>query len=351
MIRTRRWLSLAVAMVLLLSVSAAWASQEDTSGSDLIVYEDAKVYDDEDTPAAPQPPADTAEVPINTPPPVPAAAEEEAPAADPGEDMPEEEADPAEETAPSGPPAVLVDTPAPDASPTLAPPPTPAPTLPETPDKEMPAPNAQAKAEAIVTASEGAAIFELPSHESAILAHLDSGAVLTVKILGISWTKVESAGQEGYVPTYMLSFGYGSPQPGLAVVTARGGKLTLREKMTTKSKALGSVPSGRAVVLLAKGKTFSLVRHESKEGYVLTAHLEEKTADQNLGMLVQVTPPEGKSSANVRLRAKADRKSASYTTVKSGKSVVVKDTAEGWAAIEYEGYHGFMMADYLKGAE
>lgn len=342
--RMKRLTALALAMLLLLTVPAAWAAPEghvdEEDLGDLIVYDDSNsVFYEEEAPAAPQGSSTPAAVPVNTPPPLPAAVAEETPA--------QAEAEP-EAAESEGPPAVLAQTPDPDASPTIAPPPTPAPTLPVTPDKEMPAPAADAKAEAIVTAAEGTAMFELPSHESSILANLNSGAVLTVKILGLGWTKVDNAGQEGYVPTYTLSFGYGSPQPALAVVTAPGGKLTLREKMTTKSKALGSVPSGRALVLLAKGKTFSLVRHEAKEGYVLTAHLEERPAEQNLGTLTQVVAIDGKTTANVRLRAKADRRAPYYTSVKSGNAVVVKDIQNDWASVEYEGYHGFMMGEYLK---
>lgn len=341
--RIRRWLSLLLAAALLLPALAAWAAPEgyvdNEDLGDLVVYEEGndKLYEEEAEPAEPADPA-AEEVPLNTPPPLPQ---------ETAEGQPEADAEPSEEPA-DAPPAVLAETPAPGASPTIAPAPTPAATLPVTADKDMPEPNAQAKAEAVVTAAEGTAMFELPSHESAIKANLASGAVLTVKALGLSWTKVSAEGQEGYVPTYTLSFSYGSPQPGLALVTAPGGRLTLRAKMSTKSKALGKIPSGRAVVLLAKGKTFSLVRFEGKEGYVLTAHLEEKPADQNLGTLTEVVAPEGKKTANVRLRAKTDRRSPAYTSVKSGSSVVVKEGKEEWALVEYEGWHGYMMAEYLK---
>ena len=261
--------------------------------------------------------------------------------------MVDEEDAPLAETS-SPPAAVIAETPDPQAEPTESPGPQPVPTLPVTEDKDMPALNPQAQAEGIVRLPEGTAMFELPSSESSVLMQLDSGALLVVKALGLSWSKVESGGLEGYVPTFALSFGFGSPQPGLAVVTAPGGKLTLREEMTTKSKALGTVPSGRAVVLLAKGKTFSLVRFEGKEGYVLSAHLEEEQADQNLGMLVEVVPAAGRTTANVHLRAEANRRATSYTTIKSGSTVIVKDTKDGWSLIEYEGYHGYMMAEYLK---
>ena len=353
--RIRRLTALALAMLLVLSVPAAWAAPADYVDEedlgDLVVYDDSNdmLYEEETaapagtpTPAATVTASPTAAVVVNTPPPTPAAAEASA----------APEAPPAfEDAEPSGPPALLAETPDPDASPTIAPPPTPAPTLPVTADKDMPAPNAEAKAEAIVTAEEGTAMFEFPSHESSIKSQIASGTVVTVKALGLSWTKVESAGQEGYVPTYTLSFGYGSPQPGLAVVIAKGGKLTLRQKMTTKSKALGSIPSGRAVVLLAKGKTFSLVRHEAKEGYVLTAHMKEMFPENNLGTLTQVVAAEGKTTANVRLRAEADRKAPYYTSIKSGNSVVVKGIENGWASVEYEGYHGYMMDEYLKSFE
>lgn len=327
----RRLTALALAMMLLLALPVGLAEEEDYE-----VYDEEKDYSEEEIPAdmlTDDPPSLTTTTPppvMNTPPPVLQVGTPE------GEESPEE----------SLPPAVIVGEEGAEPGATAAP--TPIPTLPVTADKDMPTPNKEAKAEAIVTAAEGTAMFELPSTESSIKAQLSSGAVLTVKALGLSWTKVDNAGQEGYVPTTALSFGYGSPQPGMAIVVAPGGKLTLREKMTTKSKSLGSVSSGRAVVLLAKGKTFSLVRHEAKEGFVLTTHLEEKTADSQLGTLTQVIPAEGKTTANVRLRAKADRKAPFYTSIKSGSSVVIKDSDNGWANIEYEGYHGYMMTDYLK---
>jgi uncharacterized protein YgiM (DUF1202 family) len=344
--RIRRLTALALATLLALSVPFGLAEELEVYGDEY-----AGVYEEDDVPAdmiieetdAPLYNEGTATptpaVAVNTPPPIPAATQE----------SPAPETPPVFTEAESGaPPALLVETPDPEAEPTISPPPTPVPTLPVTADKDMPAPNDQAKAEAIVTEEAGTAMFEFPSHESAIKAQIASGTVLTVKALGLSWTKVDNAGQEGYVPTYTLSFGYGSPQPGLAMVIAKGGKLTLRQKMTTKSKSLGSVPSGRAVVLLAKGKTFSLVRHDAKEGYVLTSHLEEMTADTDLGTLTQVVPAKGKTTANVRLRAKADRKANYYTSIKSGSFVVVKGIENGWAKVEYEGYHGFMMEEYLK---
>lgn len=213
---------------------------------------------------------------------------------------------------------------------------------------EMPQPNAEAKAEAIVTDPAGADLFELPAHESAVLAQLDPGAVLVLSILGQSWSKVESGGVAGYVPTQSLGFAYGAVQPGIAVVTASNGKLTLRAQMTTKSKALASIPSGRAVLLLAKGEVFSLVRFEGKEGYALTEHLKEVPVGATLGTYTQVVSIEPNREANVALRAAAKKGATVYTRIKSGNSLVVLGIEEGWAQVEYEGYHGYMMAEYLK---
>lgn len=220
--------------------------------------------------------------------------------------------------------------------------------LPLTEADQMPAPGEAAKAEAIVTAPTGADLFELPSHGSAILTHLEAASVLELLTLGRSWSKVSSAGKEGWVPTLALSFAFGAKQPNLAIVTAPLGKLTLRAQMSTKAKALGTLHSGRAVLLLAKGKTFSLVRHEGKEGYALTAHLKEVAPRAELGIYTQVISVVTTREANVRLRADAARNAPVYTSVKSGLYVVVLGTEEGWAQVEYEGYHGYMMADYLK---
>lgn len=217
--------------------------------------------------------------------------------------------------------------------------------------EEMPKPNPDAKAEAAVTEPEGMALFELPTQESSILAQMEAGSVLTLLRLGLSWCRVKSGETEGWVPTYALSFGYGSPQPGLALVSAPRGKLTLRADVTTKSKALGTVPSGRVVLLLAKGEPFSLIRHEGLEGYVLTAHLKEETVRRELGTLTNVISVDPAREANVRLRALPSRKGEVYTTVRSGSQVVVLDVRDGWAQIEVEGFHGYMMEEYLKKPE
>lgn len=220
--------------------------------------------------------------------------------------------------------------------------------LPLTKKEDMPKPDAEAKATGIVILPEGIALFELPAHESAILENLSGASVLTLDILGQTWSKVTFGTETGYVPTYALSFAFGTAQPNLALVTAPGGKLTLRAEMTTKSKALGTIPSGRAVLLLAKGETFSLVRHGDKEGYVLTEFLKEVPAGTALGTYTQVVSITPEREANVRLRAQAKKVAVVYFTVKSGNSLVVLGIEEGWAQVEYEGFHGFMMAEYLK---
>ncbi|NLX82279.1 MAG: SH3 domain-containing protein [Clostridiales bacterium] len=221
-------------------------------------------------------------------------------------------------------------------------------TMPPVKKEDMPKPNADAKAEAIVIKSEGISLFELPAHESGVLTQLDAGSVVTLLILGQTWSKVKTPANEGYVPTKDLRFAFGDVQTGIGIVTASGGKLTLRQQMTTKSKALGTVKSGRAVLILAKGETFSLVRYEGKEGYVLTAHIKEVEPSTNLGLYTQVVSLTKDREANVRLRAEPKRNAKEYTKVKSGNSLIVLDIKDDWAQVEYEGYHGYMMAEYLK---
>lgn len=267
--------------------------------------------------------------------------EETAPGAETPQETTQVSEIPEEAVTPVEPPAETEETAEEAAAPAFSP-------LPLMKNADMPKPGIEVKAEAIVIRAEGTTLFELPAHESAILARLDGGTVLTLAILGQSWSRVKVQGQEGYVATKDLSFAFGSSLPNLAIVTAPGGKLTLREEMTTKSKALVSIPSGRAVLLLAKGEVFSLVRFEDKEGYVLTAHLEEVPAGQLLGQYTQVVSLTAEREANVRLRAQPKKNATVYTTVKSGNSVVVLGIENDWAQVEYEGFHGYMMAEYLK---
>ena len=233
-------------------------------------------------------------------------------------------------------------TPGPEASPA------PYATLPIIADKDMPKPNLEAKAEAVVTDLDGTGLFELPSHESAVLTQLEAGSLLTLVLLGQSWSKVKSGDQEGYAPTAALSFAFGSVQPALAIVVAPNGKLTLRAEMTTKSKALATISSGRAVLLLARGERFSLIRHEGEEGYVLTEFLKEVPAREQLGTYTGVVSLVSTREANVRLRGEPKKNGPVYTSVRSDNGLVVLDIQDDWAEVEYEGYHGYMMAEYLK---
>lgn len=233
-------------------------------------------------------------------------------------------------------------TPAPSASPA------PYATMAITAADAMPTPGAEAKAEAIVTSQSGTGMFELPSHESSVLSQLEAGSVLTLVLLGQSWCKVSNGSQEGYAPTSALSFAFGAAQPALAIVVAPNGKLTLRAEMTTKSKALATIRSGRAVLLLARGEKFSLVRHEGEEGYVLSEFLKEVPVNEQLGTYTGVVSLVSTREANVRLRGEPGKNAPVYTSVRSGNGLVVLDIQDGWAQVEYEGYHGYMMAEYLK---
>lgn len=220
--------------------------------------------------------------------------------------------------------------------------------MPVTPKEDMPKPAADVKAEAVVVNTEGLVMYDVPSLTGTELTRLEPAAVVTLLILGQTWSKVQSGEFTGYVLSRDLNFGFGTTQPGLAIAIAPNGKLTLRAEMTTKSKALRTVKSGQMVLLLAKGEVFSLVRFLDKEGYILTQHLKEVAVSQETGEYTPVISIDSKREANVRLRAEPDKKATVYTTVKSGNSLVVLDMQDGWARVEYEGFHGYMMSDYLK---
>lgn len=245
----------------------------------------------------------------------------------------------------------VVTTPEPDAeTPEETPEPGPAPfaTMPVTDNKDMPKPSAEAKAEAVVMSPEGLKVMDTPSLSGVELAELDAGTILNLLILGQTWSKVQSGDILGYVPSNGLVFGFGTSQPVLAIAVAPNGKLTLRAEMTTKSKAIDTISSGQAVLLLAKGETFSLVRYQDKEGYMLTQHLNEVPVNTETGTYTEVISLDSKRVANVRLRAEPKKTAAVYTSVKSSNFLVVLSVSDGWAEVEYEGFHGYMMEEYLK---
>lgn len=187
-----------------------------------------------------------------------------------------------------------------------------------------------------------------PRPDAASLVALQKGAQVKVLDMGLSWCKVEVSGKSGYLSTRFLSFSDVTDAEAFAVITAQNGRLTLREKPSTKSKALGKYNNGNIVAVLEKDKAYTKVGLDGKVGYLLTTHLTFTSVRESLatGLVMNAEDASGKRTVKLRTAAKmGDNAVAQY---KSGTPLVILARGGDWFEVELSGKIGYMMSKYIQ---
>lgn len=184
--------------------------------------------------------------------------------------------------------------------------------------------------------------------DAASLSSIQKGTQVKVLEMGLSWCKVEVSGKSGYLSTRFLSFSGVSDAEAFAVITAKNGRLTLREKPSTKSKALGKYNNGNIVAVLEKDKVYTKVALDGKVGYLLTTHLTFSSVREGLatGLVINTEDTSGKRTVKLRTAAKmGDNAVAQY---KIGTPLVILARGGDWFEVELSGKIGYMMSKYIK---
>lgn len=198
------------------------------------------------------------------------------------------------------------------------------------------------------TVAGGATLLSKPRADGEFVAGLSDGDEVKVSVIGLAWSKVKAGDQEGYVSSRLLKFSDAAESEALAIVNAKNGRLTLRQKDSTKSKALGKYNNGNVVAVLEKGDKFTKVAIAGKEGYLLTEHLTFSAPQEGLGTGTIIWPEKTKGTRVIKLRWSEKSGNNVVANVETGTEFVLLSKGDDWCQIEVKGKVGYMMTKYLE---
>ncbi|MDO5022604.1 MAG: SH3 domain-containing protein [Eubacteriales bacterium] len=194
-----------------------------------------------------------------------------------------------------------------------------------------------------------ASILLEPRADAAFVAGLMADTSVDVVSLGLTWCKVDAGLAKGYIASRFLKFADTPEDKVFAVVSANNGRLTLREKPSTKSKSLGKLQNGTVTVFLEEGdNNFTKVAVNGKEGYLLTNHLEFSTAKESVGTGVVFHPDHPGKLRKIKMRWEDKTGSNVIGDIKTSTPVVIVSKGDNWYEIETLGKIGYMMKKYIQ---
>lgn len=190
-----------------------------------------------------------------------------------------------------------------------------------------------------VTTPEGSLNLRKKASSSAtVKARMPQNEMIEVLEQGEKWTKVSYHGKTGYAMTVFLTF-VEVPQPVLTdAMTARvatpKGSLNLREKPSSGTKVLRTIPQNAYVIVLEYGAKWSRVTYGAASGYVKSEFLAFERGEW-------MPRPARVKQPGAQLRAEAGEKAALLMLLPPGDYVLVTAVENGWCQAEYEGQAGY----------
>ena len=199
-----------------------------------------------------------------------------------------------------------------------------------------------------VTTAEGSLnLRKKAASSAAVLARIPQNEMIEVLTPGEKWTKVAYRSKTGYVMTAFLTF-VDVPQPVAEAMTAKvatpQGSLNLREKASSGSKVLRTIPREASVIVLSYGEKWSKVTYGAATGYVKSQFLAFDQPAENAAL-----PRTARvAQAGTALRAAADADAAVDLLIPAGDYVLVLAESGSWRLAEYEGRTGYVPAGVLE---
>lgn len=233
---------------------------------------------------------------------------------------------------------------------------------------------------ATVTASDFVNLRESGSMSAKVLGTAPAGAVLTVFSQNGSWAKVQHNTLVAYVNTNFISSvmqRYPSNELSNGTQTAKvvcdDGQVNLRQSPAMSAQVLMQLANGALVTILSDDGSWSEVRYQEKNGYLLSEYLvytdeeTENTPDKNENEDVpeqddssQKEPPEEDQETeaaltavvateygSLNMRAQAKAGSQILTTIPRGTQIAVFEKGKVWSSVYYAGINGYVMTSYL----
>ena len=170
--------------------------------------------------------------------------------------------------------------------------------------------------------------------------------------LGLYESVVTLQGEEIIVPTRYLTFGENDDDKHrVGVVYApRSGEASLREKEGGSAKLIQQAKTGRiAAILEYDGGTFTKVLYDGVEGYIRTDCLIFRSGeDAPVGSGVLHVKGDTDGEKNVTIRSTMSTSQAKVAALPTGTAVTVFSQEDSWYAVEYDGWFGYVQAQYLE---
>lgn len=180
--------------------------------------------------------------------------------------------------------------------------------------------------------------------------------LVTMETLGTVYSTVKLDGESILVRTADLQWESEAEEAqALALINApRTGEASLRAKASSKGSVLLKCDTNRVVLVLKVGKNYSRVLYEDTVGYVLTSALtfcpvgyvdEADDVQISRGWITFRGKLDSNNTINVRMTASGN--SRILDDFKAGTSITIFEVGEKWAEIEVEGYHCYILSEYV----
>ena len=208
---------------------------------------------------------------------------------------------------------------------------------------------------AVVTSANGKAVRlrSGPSVNYSIIASYKVGTPLTVLSTGDTWSKIRINGRTGYMMNeFIKTYGYGGDSvPGgytAYVVSGNGKTVVLRSGPSKSYEVLASYKVGQKATVVEYGATWSKVRINGLDGYMMSEFLSTVKPDTSTGGVstyaAYVTSQNGKG---VRMRMGAGKLFPTIATYAVGTKVTVLEYGQDWCKIRIGSNTGYMMTEFL----
>lgn len=139
------------------------------------------------------------------------------------------------------------------------------------------------------------------------------------------------------------------PNNGASVrVATGGGGLNLRQSAGTDALVLTSIPDGATIVLLSRDSSWSKVRYQGMEGYVMNKYLaldDGSTDDEKTAWIV------ADITGGVNLRFMPDTSGKVLAVLNPGTQITVTLSGENWSVVRYDDQTGYVMSKYITYAQ
>ena len=190
---------------------------------------------------------------------------------------------------------------------------------------------------------------ETASLTAKVLGQFPTGTLVEIVESGSEWHKVSVGGQQGYMMAKYLSTENGDTAATVRTNTGIG--LNLREEPSLQGAIITSYKPGTKVTVLQRGKSWSRVKVDSREGFMATQYLsfsgQGGSGSSATGKVAVVNNPKDTQVLNLRQEASLDAKVLSY--YRNGVKVTILEEGKTWHKVQVEdGRIGYMMAKFLK---